>query len=849
MRALRSFTVRPRLPEPLAPLEELAMNLRWAWDDRTRDLFRWVDPDAWDATRHDPVSMLGTTSPARLAELAADPAFLRFQTSVHEDLTRYLEAPRWFQNRESGLRQVAYFSPEFGIAEALPQYSGGLGILAGDHLKSASDLGVPLVGVGLFYRHGYFRQGLDQEGWQQERFPDQDPFAMPLTRCEGIRVTVDLAGTPMQAQVWRADVGRIPLYLLDADVEENPDEIRAVTDRLYGGDVEHRLRQEILLGIGGVRALDALGIDAQVFHTNEGHAGFLGLERMRRSIVDDGLTFDEAVEATRSASIFTTHTPVPAGIDRFPRALIETYFGAWAAECRISIDQLMALGNRPSETASDPADQRFNMAVMGLRLAGRSNAVSALHGEVSRAMFQELWPDLDDEEVPIGSVTNGVHSGTWVSADMTDLLARHVLPDWDEAGTEAWTRVWSTPDDELWRVKEQARARLVAFVRERVKLRAVAGGISASEATWADDLLDPNALTIGFARRFATYKRANLLLAQAERLQALLLSTDRPVQFVFAGKAHPADDEGKQMISEIVSFAKELGVRHRFVFLDDYDISVARALYQGADIWLNTPRRPQEACGTSGMKAALNGTLNCSILDGWWDELFDGENGWAITSAEDLDDLAARDRVEADSLFDLLEHQIVPLFHDRPTAADGSSGVPHGWLRRVKANLVSLGPAVVASRMVQDYTARLYEPAAAAAESLRADDSARAKDLAAWKQRVRGAWGGVKITAVDAGDEPADLGAERPVSVTVELGSLEPDDVEVQLVHGRVAQHDQLQATTTTVLACDDPSAHPTVFSGSMVCDRPGRYGFTVRAIPSHPDLPSPVDLGIVTWA
>ena len=540
MRALRSFTVRPTLPDALAPLQELAMNLRWAWDDRTRDLFRWVDPDAWDATRHDPVSLLATASPARLAELATDPAFGRFLASVHEDLTRYLDEPRWFQTRTSDLRQVAYFSPEFGIAEALPQYSGGLGILAGDHLKSASDLGLPLAGVGLFYRHGYFRQGLDQEGWQQERFPDQDPFAMPLTRCEGVRVTVDLAGTPLHAQVWRADVGRVPLYLLDADIDDNPDELRSVTDRLYGGDVEHRLRQEILLGIGGVRALDALGVDAQVFHTNEGHAGFLGLERMRRAIVDDGLSFAEAVEATRAASIFTTHTPVPAGIDRFPRPLIEAYFGAWAAECGVTVDDLMALGHRPGETADDPTDQRFNMAVMGLRLAGRSNAVSALHGEVSRDMFNELWPDLAPDEVPIGSVTNGVHAGTWVSADMTDLLARSVLPEWDEADADSWARVWSTPDDELWRVKEQARARLVAFVRDRVKLRAVGSGISASEATWADDLLDPNALTIGFARRFATYKRANLLLAQAERLQEILLSPDRPVQFIFAGKAQPA---------------------------------------------------------------------------------------------------------------------------------------------------------------------------------------------------------------------------------------------------------------------------------------------------------------------
>ena len=478
-----------------------------------------------------------------------------------------------------------------------------------------------------------------------------------------------------------------------------------------------------------------------------------------------------------------------------------------------------------------------------------SNGVAKLHGAVSREMFGGLWPDIPVDEVPIGSVTNGVHSGTWVSADMSDLLARHVRPEWDEAGPESWDRIWATPDDELWRVKEQARARLVSFVREHVKRRALGSGISASEASWTDDLLDPNALTIGFARRFATYKRANLLLAQADRLQRLLLSPDQPIQFVFAGKAHPADDEGKKMISEIVSYAKDLGVRHRFVFLDDYDIAVARALYQGADIWLNTPRRPQEACGTSGMKAALNGTLNCSILDGWWDELFDGTNGWAITSAEDLDDLATRDRIEADSLFDLLEHQIVPLFHDRATTTDGPSGVPHGWLRRVKANLVSLGPAVVASRMVRDYTAELYEPTAAAADALRADGSARAKDLAAWKQRVRGEWGAVKVASVDAGDEPADLGADRRVTVTVDLGSLAADDVEVQLIHGRVAQHDELQATTTTVLTCADPSARPATYAGTMTCASPGRYGFAVRAVPRHADLPSPVDLGIVTWA
>ena len=847
MRALRSFTIRPRLPEALASLENLAMNLRWAWDDRTRDLFRWVDPDAWDATKHDPVQLLGRVSPERLSALAADPAFLRFLGEVNDELTRYLEAPRWFQTRpESPLRQVAYFSPEFGIAEALPQYSGGLGILAGDHLKSASDLGVPLVGVGLFYRHGYFRQGLSADGWQQERFPDQDPWAMALTLCEGIRVQVDLAGTPLEARVWRAEVGRVSLYLLDADVDENPEELRGVTDRLYGGDVEHRLRQEILLGIGGVRALEALGIEAQVFHTNEGHAGFLGLERMRRAIVDDGLTFPEAVEATRAASIFTTHTPVPAGIDRFPRELIETYFGGWVAEVGITVDELMALGHRPGGTPEDvtEAADRFNMAVMGLRLAGRSNAVSKLHGAVSRDMFSALWPELPPDEVPITSVTNGVHAGTWVSADMTDLLSRHVLPEWDEAEADSWDRIWSTPDDELWRVKDQARSRLVAFVRDRMRHRAIAAGTSASEAAWADELLDPNALTIGFARRFATYKRANLLLAQGERLQRLLLDPVRPVQFVFAGKAHPADDEGKEMIRQIVAYAKELGVRHRFIFLDDYDIAVARSLYQGADVWLNTPRRPHEACGTSGEKAALNGTLNCSILDGWWDEMFDGENGWAITSAEDQPDLELRDRLEADSLFDLLEHQIVPLFHDRTAGAP-----PRGWLRRVKANLASLGPQVVASRMVRDYVTELYEPTATTANTLRANAHARAKELANWKSRVLAGWDTVGIDSVEASDDVADLGATRDVHVTVALGSLDPNDVAVQLVHGRVGPHDELEAPTTTTLTCEDPSARPATYRGEVPCDRPGRYGFTVRVAPTHADLPTPLDLGRLTWA
>jgi glycogen phosphorylase len=842
MKALRSFTVRPSLPPDLGALEELAFNLRWSWDDQTRDLFRWVDPHLWDASVHDPVRMLGLVDRERLDALAHDAGFKRFLGEVREELQRYLDGERWFQSRgESPLRLVAYFSPEFGIAEAVPQYSGGLGVLAGDHLKSSSDLGVPLVGVGLLYRHGYFRQSLDADGWQQERYPLLDPHVMALRLCTDVRISVDIAGVPLVAQVWQANVGRVPLYFLDADVDDNPDDVRAVTDRLYGGDVEHRLRQEILLGVGGVRALQAVGVEAQVFHTNEGHAGFLGLERIRQLVTDQGLTYPEAIEAVRAGCIFTTHTPVPAGIDRFPRELMDKYFSAWCAEVGVGVDDLMALGHRPG----DAPDERFNMAVMGLRLAGRSNGVAQLHGEVSRKMFGDLWPDIPPDEVPIISITNGVHAHTWVSPEMADVFTRHVLPDWDEAGPAAWDRIFEMPDDELWRAREQGRERLVAFVRRRLREGARARGLAGSDVAWADEVLDPRVLTVGFARRFATYKRASLLLSQPDRLKALLLSPDRPIQLVFAGKAHPADEGGKEMIRQIVAFSSSPEVRHRFVFVDDYDIAVARALYQGADVWLNNPRRPQEACGTSGMKAALNGSLNLSILDGWWHEMFDGENGWAISSAEDVEDIERRDKLEAGALFDLFERQVVPLFYETY-----GGPVPRRWLKKVRKSLTSLGPKVTASRMVAEYVERLYEPTAARANTLSADGLARARALAAWKQRIAEAWHGLHVDRVEGDGAAAELGGARTVEAVVSLGTLSADDVDVQLVHGPVGQGDELTERTSASMhpagATDDDHAR---YVGSFSCERAGRYGFTVRIVPRHPDLVGNSELGLAAWA
>ncbi len=838
MKALRSFTVQPRVPDALAPLRDLALNLRWTWDDGTQAVFRAVGGGAWEASGHDPMAMLRMIGQDRLDALAADAGFLALVSAAQDDLRHHLEDELWFGQADRRLNGVAYFSPEFGIAEALPQYSGGLGVLAGDHLKAASGLGVPLVGVGLLYRQGYFRQELAPDGWQEQRYVTQDPHALPLTLCDVQPVSVDQGGRPLLARIWRAQVGRIPLFLLDTHTEGNDEQSTDVTDRLYGGDTEHRLRQEILLGVGGVRALQLMGVTPQVFHTNEGHAGFLGLERIRRHIADDGLTFVEAIEAVRAGTVFTTHTPVPAGIDRFSRQLMERYFGSWTDELGVSFDTLMALGQEPGQ----PHDAPFNMAVMGLRLAGFSNGVSVLHGRVSRHVFAGLWPGVPEDDVPIGSVTNGVHARSWVSPEMADLFRRHVGADWAEGESGPWRGIDGVDDVELWTALGEGRRRLVDFSRRRLRTSLLAQRAPQAELTWGESILDPDALTIGFARRFATYKRATLLLSQPERLSALLLAADRPLQLVFAGKAHPADDLGKDMIRQVVQFSRQPHVRHRVVFLEDYDIAVARVLYQGCDLWLNTPRRPLEACGTSGEKAALNGALNCSVSDGWWDECYDGRNGWAITSVDHEGDLERRDGAEAASLFDLLERHVVPAFYDRD---DG--GLPHRWLSMVRSSLVSLGPFVVASRMVRDYVTHMYEPAAARRRAVDADKHGRARALADWKTRVRAGWECVAVDHADTDGAPAEVGAVRSVVATVALGDLSSGDVRVQLVHGPVAPAGDIIGPTTTPMVTDgQPDRGRYRFEASFTCTTASRYGWSVQVVPSHPDLLTHTEVGAI---
>jgi glycogen phosphorylase len=820
MRAVRQFNVVPAIPPRLAALSSLANNIHWTWDRRTQDLFAQLDADLWESSGKDPLRLIAGITASRWAELAADPDIGSLTDAAADRLAQATTEPRWFQGRaDSPLDMVAYFSPEFGLTETLPQYSGGLGILAGDHLKAASDLGLPLVAIGLLYAEGYFRQRLNADGYQEERFPRLDPHGLAL-KPTGVQVQIEMAGETASLNVWQVEVGRVRLYLLDAAVDTNSPEIAAITNRLYGGDIEHRIRQEIVLGIGGVRALRALGLHPQVFHTNEGHAGFLSLERTRE-LVESGLTFIEAIEVVRAGGVFTTHTPVPAGIDRFPRDLMEKYFTTFAKSLGIQFDELMQVGWRPDE----PDDDRFNMAVMGLRLAGRSNGVAQLHGAVSREMFRGMWPDVTVEEVPIGAITNGVHAHTWVSDGIADLLSTSVGPVWDGADAASWAGVAKLSPADVWATRTKGRAELVSFVR----------------SNFGEALLDPQALTIGFARRFATYKRATLLLSQPDRLRRLLLDPHRPVQFIFAGKAHPADQPGKDMIREIEMFARELEVGNRVVFLQDYDMAVARTMLHGCDVWLNNPRRPLEACGTSGMKAALNGVLNCSILDGWWDECYDGNNGWAIASADDDANIDRRDQREATSLFGLLEREIVPLFYDRD-----ADGVPVEWVDKMKDNWSSLGPFVTAARMVREYTSELYEPAAASATAMLDDNAARGKALAHWKQHIIGSWGDVKVFDLDVDTSAAHEGDQRTVRAHVELDGLEPAEVTVQALHGPIDSAGSFVDTPAAITLRPNDGG---VFEGVYEVGEAGPYGVTVRAVPHHDDLISPMEVGLVAWA
>ncbi|MFE5790461.1 alpha-glucan family phosphorylase [Rhodococcus erythropolis] len=862
MKALRRFTVRAHIPERLAALGPLSTNLRWSWHPETQDLFSRLDPELWQAVQFDPVRMLGEVNPTRLDELSSDEAFLGDLDTAAADLDAYLSTPRWYQSQQakgtSLAGGIAYFSMEFGVSEVLPNYSGGLGILAGDHLKAASDLGLPLIGVGLLYRSGYFRQSLTADGWQAEHYPPHDPQGLPLrlltdagpTSDDGSPVVIHVAmpgGRVLRARVWIAQVGRVPLLLLDSDIAENDADLRGVTDRLYGGDQDHRIKQEILAGIGGVRAVRAYtaayGLpDPEVFHMNEGHAGFLGIERIRELVTTSGLDFDSALAAVRAGTVFTTHTPVPAGIDRFPADLVRHYFGGANGENEssllpgLTVDRIVGMGRE-----SDPSI--FNMAHMGLRLGQRANGVSKLHGIVSRDMFNGLWPGFDADEVPIGSVTNGVHAPTWAAPEWMD-VARRIVGQEQLEEARGWERLHELSATELWETRNALRGKLVDEVRRRVRASWLERGATEAELGWTTGVFDPNVLTVGFARRVPTYKRLTLMLRDPERLRAMLLDEKRPVQLVVAGKSHPADDGGKALIQQVVRFADKADVRHRIVFLPDYDMSMARYLYWGCDVWLNNPLRPLEACGTSGMKSALNGGLNLSIRDGWWDEMYDGENGWAIPTADGVLDDVRRDDLEASALYELLEHAVLPTFYDRD-AAD----LPTRWVERVRHTLENLGPKVLASRMVRDYAVDYYAPSAESARAVVADDFAGAREVAEFRRRIESQWPSVAVEQVDGSGLPdtPEIGATISLKAKVRLGGLSVSDVQVQAVLGRVSPGEELTDVVTFPMTHFGAEDGTEIFEAEVALPVSGSVGYTVRVLPHHRLLVDASELGLVT--
>jgi starch phosphorylase len=843
------FTVVPRIPEMLQPLFRIANNLWWCWDPEAIDLFRHLDRILWERCYANPIRMLELVSQERLTELAADDGYLAMLDRAVAKLTNYLERPTWFAQTYAGSRLlVAYFCAEFGIVEGVRLYSGGLGILAGDHLKSASDLGVPLVAVGLLYRRGYFRQYLNADGWQQEQYPEADFHALPLTlerRPDGSPVTVQVQfpGRALQVQVWRAQVGRVPLYLLDTDVEDNRPEDRAVTSTLYGGDKDMRIRQEIVLGVGGLRALQALGIEPTVCHMNEGHAAFLAAERIRQVMERSGAGFAAAKALVTSSNVFTTHTPVPAGIDVFPPDLVDRYFAPCCAQLGLSRDQFLALGRQNPADSNEP----LSMAVLAIRLSGATNGVSALHARVSQRMWAGLWPDVPTDDLPITSITNGVHVRGWLSQDMAGLFDAYLGPRWvsHPADQSVWERVEQIPDAELWRTHERRRERLVGFARRRLRMQLEQRGAPPAEREQAEEVLDPKALTIGFARRFATYKRATLLFADPGRLSRILSDRDRPVQIIFAGKAHPADQEGKDFIRRIVHFARQPEFRQRIVFLEDYDIKVGRYLYQGVDVWLNTPRRPLEASGTSGMKATANGAINISILDGWWDEAYDGTNGWAIGRGEEYQDTGYQDQIESQALYQILESEVVPMFYAR-----SRDGLPREWIRRMKHAMRTICPVFSAYRMVREYAERMYIPAGEQWERLGAEGLARARALAQWQERVRAAWKDVAVRAVRADTvTPLPAGETRAVEVDITLGALRAEDVSVSLCSGLISGQWDLTSPRISemkVVRSGRDGVHS--FQGTLLGQAAGRNGFRIRILPAHEDLANPLTLNCITW-
>lgn len=841
------FAVNPQIPKQLKPLEELAHNMWLCWNHDAEALFTRLDFDAWTQSKQNPVRMLGMVSQDRYQRMAQDDSYLAAMKVVVEKFRKYMSGKdTWYRGPKKNT--IAYFSMEYGLDVSLPIYSGGLGVLSGDHMKSASDLGLPLVGVGLLYQQGYFQQYLNADGFQQELYPENDWYNMPVRRVldhqgNEVKITVQMADNQVVARIWDVKVGRISLFLLDTNIEENSERDRGITATLYGGDREMRIRQEILLGIGGIRALRAMGINPAVTHMNEGHSAFLGMERIREYVQHHGMTLGEAMQALWPTNIFTTHTPVPAGNERFGVDLIHKYFHAITDGTGFSWEEFIALGRENPEDTQEP----FCMTVLAIKLSAFNNGVSRLHGSVSRAMWQRIWPGLPEHEIPIRHITNGVHSRSFLAPEMKDLLDRYFGPRFYDEPThiEIWERMDRISDEELWRTHEFRKNQLVAFARQRLREQLIKRGMSKTHVVHADEVLSPYAFTISFARRYATYKRATLLFRDPARLKKLLTNPDHPVQLIFAGKAHPHDIPGKNLIKDIVHFASDPEIRSKVVFLENYDLEIAKYLVSGSDMWLNTPRRPLEASGTSGMKAAINGVVNCSILDGWWDEGYNPAVGYAIGAGEEYADEELQDEIESKLLYDLLEREIIPTYFER-----GRDALPREWIGKMKRSMKRLGGEFSTSRMLLDYSNQFYLPALKNYERLAKGDWKDARDLAAYMERLNADWDQIAIFDVRGGSSRAlKVGDTLTIEARVYLGRIDPSEVEVQIYTGRITAENALVNPQTITMRHAGNDERGALYSGKVKCQESGRQGYAVRVMPRNEHLVHPYIPGLLTWS
>jgi starch phosphorylase len=829
---IREFVVRPALPPQLVRMPELAYNILWAWEPSIRSLFRRLDPILWKESGYNPVVMLGRVAQTTLERASLDPRYLAQYQLACQTFDRHMKLP----SGENEGKLVAYFSAEYGLTECMPVYSGGLGILSGDHMKSASDNDLPLVGVALLYQLGYFRQYLNADGWQQERYLENDFYSLPIQPAldeQGNQktVSVQLPTGPVAIRIWTMDVGRVKMLFLDTNAPENiRPEDRNITSQLYGGDSDTRIRQEIVLGIGGMRALEAMNFQPTVFHMNEGHSAFLAIERIRLFIERQGLTFEEALEATRVNNVFTTHTPVPAGIDLFDPGIVYHYFTDFCRSAKIDFESFMALGRRNPKDGGEP----LSMAILALNASAYRNAVSRLHRDVSQEMWHALWPTLPVWETPITSVTNGVHMPSWVNGDLADLYDQYLEPDWRNRWNDLpmWNLIKDIPDEELLEVHRRRKRRLIAFIRDRQTASASRRKAAATELRYSAEVLDPRALTIGFARRFATYKRATLLFRDVDRLKKILCSRERPVQILIAGKAHPKDQPGKAFIREIVQLSRDPELWKHIVFVEDYDMKVARELVQGVDLWLNNPRRGEEACGTSGMKAAMNGVLNLSVLDGWFDEAYEISGGWAIGDREEYSD--EQDAIHASNIYYLLESEIVPMFY-----AQSEGAISSEWTRRMKESMLNLTPRFDARRMVHEYTTTLYDPAHRNWERVVAGGFEEARNRARWNTRIREIWQHVNFVEMGASPNgPVMSGKTVPVRTGINLAGLAPDDIRVECVIGRIGASGGLEQTEVIVLPHTETNGEVAFYQKEIVPSQTGRLGYALRISPNHNDDP-----------